>query len=167
MIDFRSRCRVGFDRLLDGCAELARWLLLLQVVTVTLDVLLRSFFGISLSWITAANEWSLLLICFLGVAWLERAEGHTRDDSIIARLGPTGKVFSDRLTMVIGLAVTALLVVYGAKASWKALVENHYDYFKLKEVPIWWVYFFIPFGALLWFVEILRKRGRYQPIQPE
>jgi TRAP-type C4-dicarboxylate transport system permease small subunit len=167
MEKLRQRCGAGFNAILEACAEIARWLLLLQVATVTPDVILRSFFDVSLSWITAANEWSLLLICFLGAAWLERAEGHTRDDSMLAPLGPWAKAFSDKLTMVLGLAVTAILVIYGSKATWKALAENHYDYFKLKDVPTWWVYLFIPLGALLWFIELARKRGRYKPAQME
>jgi hypothetical protein len=28
----------------------------------------------------------------------------------------------------------------------------------MREIPVFWVYVFIPFGALLWLIQLLRRR---------
>jgi TRAP-type C4-dicarboxylate transport system permease small subunit len=149
-----------FDRLLGWCAFAACVLLVLQVVSVTAEVLLRHFFNVSLSWVTAANEWSLLLIAFLGAAWLERENGHTKDDSVIEHLGPGMRVWSDRLGCGLGVGICLLLIWYGGGATIEKLVSWEFDYFKMREVPVFWVYAFIPLGCLLWLIQLLRKRQK-------
>ena len=146
-----------FDRVLGACAWLACALLLLQVVSVTAEVVLRLAADISLSWVTAFNEWSLLLIAFLGAAWLEREGGHTKDDSMIEFFGPSARHWSAHLSRWIGVGVCLLLIWYGAAATWEKFASNEFDFFKMREVPIFWVYFFIPAGSLLWLIQLLRR----------
>jgi TRAP-type C4-dicarboxylate transport system permease small subunit len=152
------RAALAFDRLLDACAFAACLLLVFQVASVTLEVVLRLAFDISLSWVTAFNEWSLLLVTFLGAAWLEREGGHTRDDSMIERAGPRVHRLSDIVGRLLGLLICALLVWYGFTVAWEKFSRNEFDFFKMREVPVFWVYLAIPLGSLLWFVQILRRR---------
>jgi TRAP-type C4-dicarboxylate transport system permease small subunit len=150
----------AFDRVLDACAWLACALLVFQVASVTLDVVLRYFLDISIGLITALNEWSLVFVAFLGAAWLEREGGHTSDDSILERLGPGAKKASAWASWVLGVMVCAVLVWYGAKVTWNNYSSQAYDFFKLREVPVFWIYLVIPLGCLLWLVQLLRKRPR-------
>ena len=147
----------AFDRVLDACAWLACALLLFQVASVTFDVVLRYFFGISIGLITALNEWSLVYVAFLGAAWLEREGGHTSDDSILELLGPGAKKFSARASWALGIFVCAVLVWYGAKVTSMALPSVDT---MMREVPVFWIYLVIPFGCLLWLVQLLRRRSR-------
>jgi TRAP-type C4-dicarboxylate transport system permease small subunit len=147
-----------FDRLLGWCAFAACVLLVLQVVSVTAEVLLRLFANESLSWVTAFNEWSLLLIAFLGAAWLEREGGHTKDDSVMERFGPGARIVSDWVGRLLGIGICLLLIYYGARATWDKLISWEFDYFKMREIPVFWVYAFIPLGGLLWLIQLLRKR---------
>ena len=156
-----SRLGALFDRLLDACAWIACALLLFQVATVCADVLLREFADMSFLWITASNEWSLVFVAFLGAGWLEREGGHTRDDSMIEGLGPWAKICSDWLSLGLGLLVCIFLVWYGASVTWAKYTTNVYDFFKLPDVPIYWVYLIIPIGSLLWFVQIVRNIVAY------
>lgn len=149
----------AFDRLLDACAWLACALLVFQVASVTLDVVLRYFFSLSYGWITALNEWSLVFIAFLGAAWLQREGGHTADDSMLDLFGPGAKRFSAWLSWLLGICVCAVLVWYGAKMAWHHYTTLTYDFFKLREVPVFWIYAVIPIGCLLWLVQLLRRRG--------
>lgn len=146
-----------FDRIVDGCAALACAMLLLQVVSVSLDVLLRYFFNVSFAWITALNEWSLVYIAFLGAAWLEREGGHTRDDSMLDMLGPWAKKSSEWAGWVLGVGICLFLVWYGIKVTWNNYTKNVYDFFKLQSVPIFWIYMVIPFGSALWLVQLVRQ----------
>lgn len=147
-----------FDRILGGCAFAACVLLMLQVASVTLEVVLRQAANISLLWVTAFNEWSLLLIAFLGAAWLEREGGHTKDDSVMERLGPRARRWSGQIGRWLGVGVCLVLIWYGGLATWEKLASYEFDYFKMREVPIFWVYVFIPLGSLLWMIQLLRRR---------
>jgi TRAP-type C4-dicarboxylate transport system permease small subunit len=156
-----SRLGAAFDRLLDACAWLACALLLFQVATVCIDVILRDFADMSFLWITASNEWSLVYVAFLGAGWLEREGGHTRDDSMLEGLGPGAKVFSDWLSLGLGVVVCVFLVWYGTTVTWAKYTTNVYDFFKLPNVPIYWVYLIIPLGSLLWLIQLLRNIAAY------
>ena len=63
-------------------------MLAFQVISVSVEIICRYFFYISFSVITPLNEWSLVYLTFLGVAWLQREGGHTSDDSIVTLLPP-------------------------------------------------------------------------------
>jgi TRAP-type C4-dicarboxylate transport system permease small subunit len=149
-----------FDRLLGWCAFAACVLLMLQVASVTVEVLLRLMANYSLPWITAFNEWSLLLIAFLGAAWLEGEGGHTKDDSVIERFGPWARRWSDQIGRWLGVGICLLLIWYGGLATWEKLASYEFDYFKMREIPVFWVYVFIPVGSLLWLIQLLRKRRK-------
>ena len=77
-----------FDRLLDACAWIGCAMLAFQVISVSVEIICRYFFNISFSVITPLNEWSLVYLTFVGVAWLQREGGHTSDDFIVALLPP-------------------------------------------------------------------------------
>ena len=156
-MSLRAAGEAAFDRVLDGCAWVGCALLLFQVTSVSLDVSLRYFFDVSLGWITALNEWSLVYVAFLGAAWLEREGGHTRDDSMLELLGPWAKKGSVGLGWGLGVFVCAVLVWYGVKVTWNNYASGVYDFFKLREVPVFWIYAVIPFGCLLWLLQLLRR----------
>lgn len=157
---WRQTAARAFDRVLSACAFAACALLVLQVASVSLDVILRQFFDVSLPWITAFNEWSLLFVAFLGAGWLEREGGHTRDDSIIEQFGPKAQIWSERLGWLLGVCVCVFLVWYGAAQTWHVYEKNIYDFFKMREIPIFWIYLMIPVGSLLWLIQLLRRPGR-------
>lgn len=150
----------AFDRLLDGCAWVGCALLGFQVVSVSVGIVCRYFFNISFSVITPLNEWSLVYLTFLGVAWLQREGGHAANDSIVIMLPPWVNWAAQRLSWLLAIATCALLVWYGATVTWDNFSSNSYDYFKLADVPIFYVYWVIPFGSLLWLIQLLRKQSR-------
>ena len=39
-------------------------------------------------------------------------------------------------------------------------MKHTYDFFKLPNVPIFYVYLIIPVGSLLWLIQLLRKQSR-------
>ncbi|HEY7242644.1 MAG TPA: TRAP transporter small permease [Xanthobacteraceae bacterium] len=152
----------AFDRLLDVCAWIGGALLAFQVVSVSAEIICRYFFDLSFSIITPLNEWSLVYLTFVGVAWLQREGGHTSDDSVVALLPPWVNRAAQRLGWVVAIVTCGLLTWYGALATWENYSKGAYDFFKLPDVPIFWVYLIIPLGSLLWLIELLRKRSRPQ-----
>ena len=45
-------------------------------------------------------------------------------------------------------------------ATWENYSRNTYDFFKLPNFPIFYVYLIIPIGSLLWLIQLLRKQNR-------
>lgn len=149
-----------FDRLLDGCAWIGCALLGFQVVSVSFEICSRYFFNSSFSVITPLNEWSLVFLTFLGVAWLQREGGHTSDDSIVALLPAWVNRAAQWFGWLIAVVSCGLLTWYGAIATWDNYSHQTYDYFKLPGVPIYTVYWIIPVGSFLWLLQLLRKQSR-------
>jgi TRAP-type C4-dicarboxylate transport system permease small subunit len=148
-----------FDRLLDACAWVGCALLGFQVVSVSVEIVCRYFFNLSFSVVTPLNEWSLVYLTFLGVAWLQREGGHTSDDSIVTLLPPWVNRGARWLGWVLAIVTCGLLTWYGTLATWDNFSKNAYDFFKLPGVPIFYIYLVIPVGSLLWLIQLLRKQS--------
>jgi TRAP-type C4-dicarboxylate transport system permease small subunit len=149
-----------FDRVLDAFAWIGCALLGFQVVSVSVEIVCRYFFDISFSVITPLNEWSLVYLTFVGAAWLQREGGHTSDDSIVTLLPAWVGAAAQRLGWVLAVVTCGLLTWYGTLATWDNYSKGAYDFFKLREVPIFVVYMIIPVGSLLWLIQLLRKSSR-------
>lgn len=171
-MSFGKSCLRLFDRVLDGAAIVAGACLAFQVVSVTADVLVRSFFDTSIKAVIALNEWSLLYIAFLGAGWLQREAGHVSVDILLNAVGPRARAAAELFGIALGIAACGVLIWYGASVTWEKFVSNEYDYFKLEDFEIWPIYLVIPVGAVLWLVQLLRDghailavRGGRQPDQ--
>jgi TRAP-type C4-dicarboxylate transport system permease small subunit len=149
-----------FDHLLDVCAWIGCALLVFQVASVSFEIICRYFFDLSFSVITPLNEWSLVYLTFLGVAWLQREGGHTSDDSIVTLLPAWVGRAAQVLGWLLGIVTCGLLTWYGALATWENFEKNTYDFFKLPDFPIFYVYLIIPIGSLLWLIQLLRPQSR-------
>jgi TRAP-type C4-dicarboxylate transport system permease small subunit len=159
-MSLRRKAGVVFDRLLDLCAWIGCALLGFQVVSVSVEVLCRYFLDISFSVVTPLNEWSLVYLTFIGAAWLQREGGHTSDDSIVTLLPPWVSWTAERFGWALAVISCALLTWYGAIVTWDNFTKDAYDFFKLREVPIAYVYVVIPVGSLLWLIQLLRRESR-------
>ncbi|MRX52011.1 TRAP transporter small permease subunit [Paracoccus sp. S-4012] len=146
----------AFDRLLDWLALACCGLVMFQVISVSAEVLIRQFFGFSYGWVTSLNEWSLVLMTFAGTAWLQREGGHTSDDSIVGLFPVPVQTFAHYVGWLLAIATCLVLTWYGAKLTWENYVDGTYDFFKLREVPVFYIYAAIPFGSFLWLIQILR-----------
>lgn len=145
-----------FDRLVTSCAIVAGVMLVGQLVSVSLDVLVRYLFNFTIDGVTAFTEWSLVYIAFLAAAWLQREKGHVQVDMLITLLPPgMGKILTI-FGLLVGLGVTAVLVVFGAAVTWIKVSEMEYDFFKIPWVPLWTIFIVIPFGSALWFLQLCR-----------
>ena len=135
-------------------------MLAFQVVSVSVEIICRTLFNISFSVVTPLNEWSLVYLTFLGAAWLQREGGHTSDDSVVALLPPWVDWLAKRFGWILALVTCGLLVWFGTLVTWENYSKNTYDFFKLSGVPIFYIYMIIPFGSLLWLIQLLRNQSR-------
>ena len=78
---------------------------------------------------------------------------------MLERAGPGVRRLSAFAGRVLGVVICGLLVWYGFKVAWEKFSSNEFDFFKMREIPVFWVYLAVPIGSLLWLVQILRRRS--------
>ncbi len=149
------------DRITVAFAFIAGAMLLFQVVSVSVDVLLRYFFNAPIPAVISLNEWSLLYIAFFGAAWLQRQGGHVRMDIVADMFGRRGRTAFTLFGLALGIVCCAVLVWFGTDVSWQKFVTKEYDYFKLREVPIYFIYAVIPVGSLFLLLQLARDAWRH------
>lgn len=148
------------DWLLDWSARLAALILLLQVVSITIDVLCRYFLDHSFEFVVPFTSWSLIYVAFLGAGWLQREGGHVRVDIMLERASPSVRRGMDLFGLAIGTVCCAVLVWYGAKVTYYNYDQKIVDFYSLDGVQVYLIYVAIPVGAALFLVQIIRDMHR-------
>ena len=141
----------AWERLLEGLAALAALLLGASAAAITLDVVLRNVGLGTLPWILEVSEYVLPLATFLVAPWLLRRNEHVRLDILLSVWPRLGHV-----TNVIGLAVCAVLVLYGVRTILNSAQQGA---MVLKSVvfPEWWLYVPVPLCFCLLAIEFVRR----------
>jgi TRAP-type C4-dicarboxylate transport system permease small subunit len=140
-----------YDRVLQGLAACAAVLLGASALAITLDVVGRNVGLGALPWILEVSEYVLPLATFLVAPWLLRRNEHVRLD-VLLRAWP----WLNHLTNVVGLAVCAVLVLYGVRTILNSAQQGAMV-FKSVVFPEWWLYLPVPLCFGLLTVEFLRR----------
>lgn len=140
-----------YGNLLKGLAALAALLLGVSALAITLDVIARNVGLGTVPWILEVSEYVLPLATFLAAPWLLYRNEHVRLDVLLGVL-PRLRY----LTSVVGLAVSAVLVVYGVRTILNSMAQGS---MVLKSVvfPEWWLYAPVPLCFGLLAIEFLRR----------
>jgi len=133
-----------YARLLQGLAGCAALLLGASAAAITLDVVGRNVGLGTLPWILEVSEYVLPLATFLVAPWLLHRNEHVRLD-VLLRAWP----WLHHVTNVFGLAVCAVLVLYGVRTILNSAQQGAMV-FKSVVFPEWWLYAPVPlcFGLL-------------------
>ncbi len=145
-----------FDRVLDAMACLAGAVLVFIMASVGLEVIMRYFFNRPLMWVTEVTECLLLYITFLGSAWLLREEGHVRMDILLNRLGTRAKAILGIFSSLIGVFVSATIMIYGLAVTWNYFQRGIYTPTAM-EIPLYAILLVIPVGSLMLLLQFLRR----------
>ena len=149
-----------FDRTLNIMTFLAGMLLIFIMLSVCMEVILRSFFNRPQIWVTEVTECLLLYITFLGTAWLLREEGHVKVDVILNRLKPQTTAFLGIISSIIGVLVSITLTIYGFSVTWNYFQRGIYTPTAL-ELPVSAILLIIPIGSLMLFIQFIRRTGKF------
>ena len=149
-----------FDRIINIMTYLAGILLVFIMLSVCLEVILRSFFNRPQIWVTEVTECLLLYITFLGTAWLLREEGHVKVDIILDRLKPKTITFLGILSSLIGLFVSLILAIYGLSVTWNYFQRGIYTPTAM-EIPVFAILLIIPIGSSMLFIQFMRRTGKF------
>lgn len=140
-----------YGRLLQALAAAAAFLLGASALAVTLDVVGRNVGLGTLPWILEVSEYVLPAATFLVAPWLLYRNEHVRLD-VLLRAFPG----LSRATNAFGLAVCAVLVIYGVRTILNS-AEQGAMVFKSVVFPEWWLYAPVPLCFGLLAVEFLRR----------
>ena len=155
-----KRFFIIFDRLTTIMTFLAGILLIFIMLSVAMEIILRSFFNHPQMWVTEITECLLLYITFLGAAWLLREEGHVKIDIILNHLNPVTVAFLGIISSAIGVFVSVVFVFYGSSVTWDYFQRGIYTPTAL-EIPVFAILVIIPIGSLMLSVEFIRRMVRF------
>ena len=156
----------AYRGLLHAGAVTAALLLGVVAALVTLDVVARNVGLGTLPWILEVSEYSLPLATFLIAPWLLHQGQHVALDVVVAALPPAWARALDRLGNTIGLAVSLVFVLFGARTIAASAAQGSMV-IKAIVFPEWWLYAPVPVCFALLAVEFARRlAGRGAPARP-
>ena len=143
------------DRLCDGCARTAAWMMLGMALIITYEVLVRYFFNRPTIWVADFTDYIMLYSTFFVSAWLLKHGGHVSLTILSEHLSPKPRLMMDVINPFIGAVVCGFVIWYGTADCWDA-VKNGIVLPRPVPVPKYLILAVIPFGCLLLFVQFLR-----------
>lgn len=146
----------GLDLAENFFAFVSGILLLISVLSVTLEVASRFFFNRSFVFINELNEYILLFLPFLAAAWLLRQNGHITVDLLDRVLSQRVLRAFSILIVIVGFVVSGFLVWYGSLVTLDAYQRNLLS-LTVVQFPQVYVFAVIPLGSLLLLLEFIRK----------
>ena len=146
----------AYRGLLHAGAVASALLLGLLALLVTGDVLARNLGLGTLPWILEVSEYGLPLATFLVAPWLLHRNEHVRLDVLLTALPRPAARLLDRLSDTVGLAVSLVFVVYGARAVSSSAQQGSLI-IKSVVFPEWWLYAPVPVCFAFLAVEFVRR----------
>ncbi len=159
MNEVRKVARI-FDRTLDLLAILAVILMVFIMLAVDTDVVMRYFFGSRIKGTIEVMGYCLLFITFLGSAWALRDDAHISMDLVINRLSPRTQILLNIITCVISAITCFVIAWYGVKVTWESFEAGYREIAELR-TPQFLIFFIIPVGSFLLFIQFLREASSY------
>lgn len=145
----------AYDRLLTGLGHAAGFIILAIALGIGADVATRLIVGQGLRALVDIVEYALLVATFAGAPWVLRLNGHVAIDLMVAALPAGPRRVMRRAGAGVGLAVCALISVFGVQAAHEAALRGSLV-FKGLVFPEWWALAVVPAGMALCAVEFGR-----------
>jgi TRAP-type C4-dicarboxylate transport system permease small subunit len=146
----------AYRGLLHAGAVIAALLLGVTALLVTGDVVARNLGLGTLPWILEVSEYVLPLATFLVAPWLLARNEHVRLDVLLTSLPPRVARALAWAGDLLGLAVCAVFVIYGARAIASSAQQGS---LVIKSIvfPEWWLYAPVPVCFALLAIEFVRR----------
>lgn len=152
----REQLEKIFDAVLGGLASFSGILLVLIMLSVTMDVIMRYFLNRPQFWVGELAEYALLYITFTGTAWVLKRNSHVKIDILNAFLSPKHIIILGFVANIIGILVCAVLTYYGTKVTWDHFERGIYNP-TLMEFPKGPLLMVIPVGTFMLLIQFIRK----------
>jgi len=155
-MDMLRKLSLFLDRIIDGAAIIAGFLLLFMTFSIGYDVLMRYFFLQPTAWAVDITEYILLYITFLGAPWLLKKKGHVKVDVIHNLLSVQKQMILDLATSFFGVLICIVLFWFGILTTYDHYIRK-IPVIKTLEVPKFILLAVIPFGSLLLCAQFIRQ----------
>ncbi len=123
-------------------------------VIITYEVIMRFIFRSPTMWVTEISGLLCIVGSYLLFAYTLQEKGHTRVDFITAMLPARSVFFLELFTTVLGLVYSGVLTWYGVKMIQSSLLMEEVT--QTLQLPLWIPQVFVPIGAGLMFLQLLR-----------
>jgi TRAP-type C4-dicarboxylate transport system permease small subunit len=145
-----------YRMLVEGLAAAAALILGATAAAVTIDVFARNVGLGAFPWVLEASEYALPLATFLAAPWLLAKNEHVRLDMLLHALPSRAARALDGASNLLGLAICAVLVVYGVRTILDSAQQGAMIV-KSLVFPEWWIYAPVPLSFALLAFEFLRR----------
>jgi len=143
-----------FDRGLDVLAWIAAFMLIGVIVSVMVEVFLRSFFNRPQEWVVEISEYALLYITFLSAAFVLKKEGHIVVDLLTSRLSLRKRLFLSIIQYIMISLVSMVFIYVGGKVTIDNYIRGIYNPTVL-QIPIAYTLGIIPIGGFFLLAQSL------------
>ena len=121
-------------------------ILCLMIVPAVLQIVLRNFFGIGITWIDPLLQNAVLWIGMLGAMIASREGGHIRIDLVSRFVSQTMRCFVAATTHLFTASLCGLMAWYSFQ---HVQEEAAFGGMAFAQVPSWWLQTIIPVGFAL------------------
>jgi len=149
-----QKLRTIFDKALDVLAWIAAFILIGIIVSVMIEVFLRTFFNRPQEWVMELSEYALLYITFLSAAFVLKKEGHIVVDLVTCRLNVKKRNFLAIVQYIVIILVSMVFIYVGGKTTINNYIRGIYSPTVL-QIPIAYTLVMIPIGGLFLLVQSL------------
>ncbi|GKX36123.1 MAG: C4-dicarboxylate ABC transporter permease [Rhizobiaceae bacterium MnEN-MB40S] len=125
-------------------------------VLIALDIAVRYLKLGAMPWAVEIVEYIIYAATFVGAPWVLRKHGHVRMDAMLTKLNSHTRRFVDAVVSLIGIFVSAILMVYGYIAAHNAWQEHLFAY-KSLTYPEWLLLLPIPVCGFVLCLQFLSR----------
>ena len=133
-------------------AEVAGWIVVLMMLTISYDVAARYIFNAPTTWSFEINRYMLIMVVFIGGAWTLPAGGHVSVDIAVENLTEKKRMILDLMTSVMAAVYVLIFLLESWAFTWDAIAHNVRSTEYLAW-PLWPIRAFLVVGGLLLFLE--------------
>jgi TRAP-type C4-dicarboxylate transport system permease small subunit len=153
------------DWLIKACAVAACLFLAFMTVSISVEVVLRSFFRMTMEFTDEYSGYMVLATCALGVPYCREKNALLTVDFVVKRLSPSVRA---KLDFVYGLAALAftLMLLYYITNFWLTTIERKLTAATMQHTPLWIPQLLLVIGFALLCLVIARKLVRPEPPPP-
>ena len=145
-----------FDLIINFLAVMGRIVIIIISLLIITDIVALKFFNYSFSWIMEVSEYLLVMLTFLGVAWLLKEDGHIKLDLLINRMSKRDRRRLEILNTFLGAVISLVITVYGFIAVLN-LYERGIKTETILEIPRYLLILIIPISFIFVFIQFIRN----------
>lgn len=158
MLEFLIR---WIDRFVETIGKAASLLTLLMTGLIVLQMITRTFFGMSWGWVYDLSGWLLAAYVFLGGAWTLQRGRFVRVDIIFMQLPPRAKAIVDlTASTLLFILFAGALLWFGTRFAWQSFMMNEVSATGASQAPVYVAKALLPIGVVLlslaWLSHLLK-----------